>query len=103
MAAGLVVRAAMLLVVRPVAVAIGLLGAPTRPPQRGLIGWFGIRGIGSLYYLMYAINHGLDRSWRPTSSRSPSRRWWRRSSSHGISVTPLMAVYERTKGNGAKA
>jgi NhaP-type Na+/H+ or K+/H+ antiporter len=21
--------------------------------------WFGVRGIGSMYYLMYAINHGL--------------------------------------------
>jgi len=21
--------------------------------------WFGVRGIGSLYYLMYAIEHGL--------------------------------------------
>ena len=32
--------------------------APARP-QRRLIGWFGIRGIGSIYYLMYAIKHGL--------------------------------------------
>lgn len=24
-----------------------------------MIAWFGIRGIGSVYYLMYAISHGL--------------------------------------------
>ena len=24
--------------------------------------WFGVRGIGSLYYLMYAIRHGLPES-----------------------------------------
>jgi len=24
-----------------------------------MVGWFGVRGIGSLYYLMYAIEHGL--------------------------------------------
>ena len=24
-----------------------------------MVGWFGVRGIGSLYYLMYAIQHGL--------------------------------------------
>ena len=24
-----------------------------------MAGWFGVRGIGSLYYLMYAIQHGL--------------------------------------------
>ncbi len=27
--------------------------------QRLAVGWFGIRGIGSLYYLSYAITHGL--------------------------------------------
>lgn len=26
---------------------------------RNLSGWFGVRGIGSMYYLMYAIQHGL--------------------------------------------
>jgi NhaP-type Na+/H+ or K+/H+ antiporter len=24
-----------------------------------MVGWFGVRGIGSLYYLMYVIQHGL--------------------------------------------
>ena len=49
----------LLLVIRPAAVALGLAGSRSSPNQRWLIGWFGIRGIGSLYYLMYAINHGL--------------------------------------------
>ncbi|MDP2019086.1 MAG: cation:proton antiporter [Hydrogenophaga sp.] len=46
-------------VARPLSVFIGLLG--TRTPRRmlGMTGWFGVRGIGSLYYLMYAIQHGL--------------------------------------------
>ena len=25
----------------------------------GMTAWFGVRGIGSMYYLMYAIQHGL--------------------------------------------
>jgi NhaP-type Na+/H+ or K+/H+ antiporter len=49
----------MLLVVRPLSVAVGLAGSRISPVQRRLIGWFGIRGIGSLYYLSYAIDHGL--------------------------------------------
>ena len=57
----LMAAAALLLVIRPVSVAVGLFGSNTSASQRGLIGWFGIRGIGSLYYLMYATNHGLDR------------------------------------------
>ncbi len=24
-----------------------------------MLGWFGVRGIGSIYYLAYALNHGL--------------------------------------------
>lgn len=36
-----------------------LARTPTRKSQRLLMGWFGIRGIGSLYYLSYALNHGL--------------------------------------------
>lgn len=46
-------------VVRPVSVMAGLTGTRTSWTIRGLIGWFGVRGIGSLYYLMFAIQHGL--------------------------------------------
>src|SRR5829696_9206689 len=41
----------LFLVIRPAAVVIGLLGSRTLGPMVALIGWFGIRGIGSLYYL----------------------------------------------------
>ncbi|MEA2512342.1 MAG: sodium/hydrogen antiporter, partial [Thermomicrobiales bacterium] len=47
----------LLLVVRPLAVAIGLRRSRTLLMQRRLMAWFGIRGIGSLYYLTYAIAH----------------------------------------------
>ncbi len=46
-------------VARPVSVLIGLMGTGTAWSMRGLSAWFGVRGIGSLYYLMYAIQHGL--------------------------------------------
>ena len=49
----------LFLVARPVSVLLGLLGTRTIWPIRGMTGWFGVRGIGSLYYLMYAIQHGL--------------------------------------------
>ncbi|MGA7951732.1 MAG: sodium:proton antiporter [Thiobacillaceae bacterium] len=44
---------------RPVSVLASLLGSRTSWPIRSMVGWFGVRGIGSLYYLMYAIQHGL--------------------------------------------
>jgi NhaP-type Na+/H+ or K+/H+ antiporter len=46
-------------VARPLSVFIGLLGSNAIAPVRGMSAWFGVRGIGSLYYLMYAIQHGL--------------------------------------------
>jgi len=47
------------IVARPVSVLLGMWGSSTAQPLRGMIGWFGVRGIGSLYYLMYAIQKGL--------------------------------------------
>ncbi|MGO9443936.1 MAG: cation:proton antiporter [Thiobacillaceae bacterium] len=49
----------LFMVARPASVLAALLGTRTAWPIRGMVGWFGVRGIGSLYYLMYAIQHGL--------------------------------------------
>lgn len=49
----------LFLVARPVSVHLGLLGTKAPMRMRNLAGWFGVRGIGSMYYLMYAIQHGL--------------------------------------------
>ena len=62
-----------------------------------MISWFGIRGIGSIYYLMYAINHGLA---LPLVSEIVSLTLSMVSISivlHGVSVTPLMNLYLRRK------
>jgi NhaP-type Na+/H+ or K+/H+ antiporter len=46
-------------VVRPVSVFLGLLGSGAPFRLKMLVGWFGVRGIGSMYYLMFAIVFGL--------------------------------------------
>jgi NhaP-type Na+/H+ or K+/H+ antiporter len=92
--------AGLLLVIRPVSVAIGLIGSSTSATQRGLIGWFGIRGIGSLYYLMYAMNHGLDRELAANLGALVFSAVVISIVVHGISVTPLMALYERRQKKG---
>ncbi len=51
---------ALFFVIRPVAALLFLIKSPTGRVQRLMMGWFGIRGIGSLYYLSYALNHGLN-------------------------------------------
>ena len=86
----------LLLVIRPVAVALGLLRSPSSTGQRWLIGWFGIRGVGSLYYLMYAINHGVSAPNWPTQLIALTLSVVVTSIVvHGVSVTPMMAAYER--------
>ena len=46
-------------IARPISVWIATLGTGQSSNCRLLLAWFGIRGIGSLYYLMFAIQHGL--------------------------------------------
>lgn len=87
----------LLLVIRPAAVALGLAGSQSSPNQRWLIGWFGIRGIGSLYYLMYAINHGLAPQLVDVMVALTLSVVVASIVVHGISVTPMMAAYERRK------
>jgi len=88
----------LLVVIRPLSVALGLSGSSAMGNQRVLIGWFGIRGIGSLYYLMYAINHGLSRDLADQLTALTLSVVVASIVVHGISVTPLMAMYERTMG-----
>lgn len=85
----------LLLVVRPVSVWLGLLGAPISRDQRILVSWFGIRGIGSIYYLMYAINHGLPRTLAEEIIAFTLTVVAVSIVVHGISVTPLMNLYTR--------
>ncbi len=90
--------AALFFVIRPVSVWLGLLGSPTTGLQRELIAWFGIRGIGSIYYLMYAETHGV---YDLFSGRILGVVLLAITASvvlHGTSVTPVMNWYARRAG-----
>lgn len=85
----------LFLVVRPIAVWVGLLGANVSRDQHVLISWFGIRGIGSIYYLMYAINHGLPDTMASEITALTLTVVVASIVFHGVSVTPLMKLYSR--------
>jgi NhaP-type Na+/H+ or K+/H+ antiporter len=89
-------------VVRPVSVWLGLLGAPVSRDQRLLISWFGIRGIGSIYYLMYALNQGLPRPLAEPVIAVTLATVTVSIVVHGVSMTPLMALYVRRKAARSK-
>ena len=82
-------------VARPVSALIGLAGTGTPWRIRGMAAWFGVRGIGSLYYLMYAIQHGLP---EPLALQLIQLTLMVVTLSiliHGISVKPMMEKFWR--------
>ncbi|EGC97902.1 sodium/hydrogen exchanger, partial [Burkholderia sp. TJI49] len=90
-----VALAALLFVaIRPLAVLLTLSGSRATPAQRRLMAWFGIRGIGSFYYLLFALEHGPSAAVRPLAA--PVLAVVSASViAHGISATPLMNWYRR--------
>jgi len=85
----------LFLVARPVSVLVGLLGTRTAWPIRGMVGWFGVRGIGSLYYLMYAIQHGLPEDLAMDLIQLTLITVTLSILAHGTSVKPLMSRFKR--------
>lgn len=80
-------------VVRPLSVLAGMLGTRTSWPMRGMVSWFGVRGIGSLYYLMYAIQHGLPEDLALELIRLTLIAIALSILVHGTSVKPLMGRF----------
>lgn len=85
---------ALFFVMRPVPVFLFLAGTPTNRYQRAMMAWFGIRGIGSLYYLSYALNHGLNENVQEVAALTLSVVALS-ILVHGISSQPALSFYER--------
>jgi hypothetical protein len=83
-------------VIRPLATHAFLAGTPTTRAQRHLMGWFGIRGIGSLYYLSYALNHGVTGATAAELANLTITTVALSILLHGTSAQPILARYERT-------
>lgn len=85
----------LLVILRPFAVLVGMAGNPGAKHQRVMIAWFGIRGIGSVFYLMFALHHGIS---GPLAQELVTLTLLTVAASivvHGISVLPLMKWYAR--------
>lgn len=85
----------LFVVARPVSALVGLLGTRTSWPIRGMVAWFGVRGIGSLYYLMYAIQHGLAEDLALELIQFTLIVVSMSIVVHGTSVKPLMGLFWR--------
>lgn len=91
----LAVAALLFCVVRPLSVFAMPWGSLLDRRQRSLVSWFGIRGIGSLYYLFYALNHGLIGTSSAVAVNLTLSVIALSVMVHGLSTQPLLVWYER--------
>lgn len=94
---GVLLALFLFVVARPASVLISLAGTRSSWRIKGMTGWFGVRGIGSLYYLMYAIQHGLPEALALELIQLTLIVVALSILLHGISVKPLMGRFWRGK------
>jgi NhaP-type Na+/H+ or K+/H+ antiporter len=85
---------ALIFVVRPLSGFLSLRGAPGRRAEHWVIAAFGIRGIGSFYYLSYALTHAAfpqaDLLWATIGFVVLVSVFL-----HGVAATPVMRLLDR--------
>ena len=93
----LLVAGLLFLVIRPFGVWLSMVGGSLPKTTRSLMGWFGIKGLGSVYYLTYALGKGV-------SGNVAEQITWITYTVvvlsvifHGVTASPLMAWYEDVK------
>lgn len=89
-------------IVRPLAGWISLAGLACPPTERAVISFFGIRGLGTIYYLAYAIQaqkfESLDIVWSTAALTITISIVL-----HGVTVTPIMRLIDRRQRSGIAA
>lgn len=94
---GLLAAAAIVLVIRPLTGVLGLARVPVPMRERLAIGFFGIRGVGTFYYLAHAL--------RETGFANAERLWAVAGLTvlisivvHGVTASPAMQRLDRSRG-----
>ncbi len=96
-----VVALVILLVVRPLAGVAALAGGKTGPRERVVIAFFGVRGVGSIFYVAYGLESGnfLEDGalWRVVALVVVGSVIV-----HGISAGPVMSFLDRRRARAAE-
>jgi sodium/hydrogen antiporter len=85
----------LLVAVRPLATVLALMPVSLSLVQRVLVAWFGVRGVGSMYYLAFALTHGVPSATGRVLADFTLVVVASSILLHGLSVTPLMRWYAR--------
>jgi NhaP-type Na+/H+ or K+/H+ antiporter len=91
-----------LFVVRPLSGWLSLVGSGRPASERAVISFFGIRGLGTIYYLAYALNH---------AAFEQAELLWSTAALtilisivlHGITVTPVLIFVDRKSGRDTES
>jgi NhaP-type Na+/H+ or K+/H+ antiporter len=100
--AGLVLAALLFVVIRPLSVWLGVRNKAAGQAPRRLLGWFGIRGIGSVYYAVYIATHDIRYGAAVELLACVFTVVAASIIVHGISATPLMELYHRRRARGER-
>jgi len=93
---------AMLLLVRPLSVMAGVPPRVLPLAQRSLIAWFGIRGVGSVFYLALALQYGVAGEDAQILISACLVCLALSTGLHGVSATPLMNWYQNRRDTRAR-
>jgi len=93
----LVYAALLLGVIRPLSAFLTIPGRALPKAQRRIVAWFGIRGVGSLFYLALVIDSGLSTTLSTDLMNATLPAIALSIVLHGVSATPLMALYRRRR------
>lgn len=85
----------LIAIARPLSVFVGV--RKTEKSHKVLVSWFGIRGIGSLYYLGLALEHGVPSALATTLTGVTLCTIVTSILVHGLSATPLMLRHKKTQ------
>ena len=94
---GLAMAAFLFVLARPLSVYAGLIGSATSMRMRAMTAWFGVRGIGSIFYLVFAIEAGLPAAIAAQLTRISLFVIMLSILVHGFSVKPLMDTVWRQR------
>jgi sodium/hydrogen antiporter len=92
---GLVIAILLLFVIRPIGSWLSTRGQQTNPIRPWLFGWFGVRGVGSLYYLFYSLGEGLKDEVGEQIAWITIITILLSVVLHGVTATPVMNWYDR--------
>ncbi len=91
-----------LLVVRPLSGWIGMLGSDRALEERAVVSFFGIRGLGTVYYLAFACGQATferaDLLWATAGLTVLISILM-----HGVTVTPTLRLVDRRMGRGTES